>query len=272
MRRVPPSGFDADKFLSAIYWHQGWDIFPGIRTPGRSGVDAIMERVGFPQDLSGKRVLDIGAWNGCAAFECERRGASDVVALSLERSDSGFDQLKDLLQSERCRFVRGSIYNLDPGELGKFDIVLCFGVIYHLRYPVLGIDNLRRVARGSLFIESHVLDNCLLGEGGSSKRIYKLSGFHGWLARLSLIQFIKSDELYGDPSNWFSPSMSALAGLLETAGFTVNAEQKIGERGYFGCDVNPGLPPFLQQSYEGQLYDEAGLDRLLGAKTDWQLG
>src|ERR1700730_4683349 len=105
MRRTPPSGFDADKFLSPIYWHQGWDIFPGIRTPGRSSVETIMERVGFPQDLRGKRVLDIGAWNGCASFECERRGASEVVALSLEGSDSGFDQLSELLQSERSPFV-----------------------------------------------------------------------------------------------------------------------------------------------------------------------
>lgn len=226
-----------------------------------------MERVGFPADLTGKRVLDIGAWNGCASFECERRGAREVVALSLEHPDSGFNQLKDVLQSERSRFVRGSIYNLDAGELGKFDVVLCFGVLYHLRYPMLGIDNLRRVASGALFVESHVLDNCLLREGG--KRRYKLAGIHGWLSRLSLIQFYQSDELYGDSSNWFSPSMSALAGLLESAGFTVDFARTQDDRGYFGCRVKPGLPPFLQQSYEGQLYDEAGLARLLGAKAAW---
>lgn len=271
MRTAPPPGFDAERFLASIYWHQGWDIFPGVRTPGPSGVETIMERVGLPKDLTGKRVLDIGAWNGCASFECERRGASEVVALSLEDSSSGFDQLKDLLESERSRFISGSIYNLDPNELGKFDIVLCFGVIYHLRYPVLGIDNLRRVARGALFVESHVLDNCLLGEGGSRNRIYRLSGLHRWLARLSLIQFHKGDELYGDTSNWFSPSMSALAGLLETAGFTIDTMRAVGDRGHFGCRVTRGLPPFLLNSYEGERYSEGRLDRLLGPRKDWDV-
>ncbi|MBV8585174.1 MAG: DUF1698 domain-containing protein, partial [Verrucomicrobia bacterium] len=162
MRLVPPSGFDAEKFLKGIYWHQTWEIFPGIQTPGRSPVETIAERVGLPSDLTGKRVLDIGAWNGCTSFECERRGAREVVALTLEDPDSGFNQLKDLLKSERTTFVRGSIYNLDPRELGKFDVVLCFGVIYHLRYPVLGIDNMRRVATGELYVESHILDHCVL--------------------------------------------------------------------------------------------------------------
>jgi len=33
----------------------------------------------LPEDLAGKSVLDIGAWDGFFSFECERRGASRVV-------------------------------------------------------------------------------------------------------------------------------------------------------------------------------------------------
>jgi tRNA (mo5U34)-methyltransferase len=95
MRSSPPAGFDVQSFFEGTYWHQGWEIFPGIRIPGPSPVEYIMERVGFPRNIAGKRVLDVGAWNGCSSFECERRGAGEVVALSLEDPTAiGFNKVK----------------------------------------------------------------------------------------------------------------------------------------------------------------------------------
>jgi tRNA (mo5U34)-methyltransferase len=32
-------------------------------------------------DLTGKRVLDVGAWDGFWTFECLKRGAREVVAI-----------------------------------------------------------------------------------------------------------------------------------------------------------------------------------------------
>ena len=70
--------------LAAIFenkvWHQRWEIAPGIFTPGGNDVAQIMDLAGVPASLTGKRVLDIGAWNGCCSFECERRGAAEVIA------------------------------------------------------------------------------------------------------------------------------------------------------------------------------------------------
>ena len=121
--------------LNNYYWHQAWDIFPNISTPGRLPVAVVLERTGVPERLDGKRVLEVGAWNGCASFECERRGAREVVALSLKDPDqSGFNWLKSIADARQTSYVRGSIYNLDPQVLGTLDIVLCLGVLYHLRY------------------------------------------------------------------------------------------------------------------------------------------
>jgi tRNA (mo5U34)-methyltransferase len=133
------------------------------------------------------------------------------VVLSLEDpAVTGFDYLANLIGSERTRYVRGSIYDLDPDQLGVFDMVICFGVIYHLRYSVLGIDNLRRIAGNQLFLESQILDNDMIDF--STGRGQPL----GEMARFSLLQFYQGKELYGDSSNWFSPSMVALIGLIET--------------------------------------------------------
>lgn len=229
-----------------------------------------MDLAGVPKDLSGKRVLDIGAWNGCTSFECERRGASEVVALTLEGPNEGFNQLKELLESTRTEFVQGTIYDLDPRRLGKFDIVLCFGVIYHLRYPVLGIDNLRRVTRGTLHLETHLLDNCVVVDNEQKRTLEQIApGLDG----LSLLQFYAGMELYGDPSNWFSPSLSALVGLVSTAGFEVESALKQSDRGYLRGRSVPGKPKFLGSAgntYEGVVYRESGLERLFGPIELWE--
>src|SRR5713226_8698296 len=115
--------------LTPYYWHQRWEIEPGVFTPGVNDVGMLLNAVRFPDRIDGLRVLDIGAWNGCFSFECERRGASEVVAYSLENPDeSGFNRLKSLLNS-RVSYIEGSVYALSPEKLGFFDVILFFGVL-----------------------------------------------------------------------------------------------------------------------------------------------
>src|SRR5271154_485005 len=122
----PPAGFDAQQAFEGINWYHRWEVFKGISTPGRRPVDMLCTKTQMPHHLVGKRVLDIGAWNGCFSFECERRGASEVVAYSLENPDvAGFRRSRDLLGSQ-VKYVQGSVYTLNPDELGEFDLVLFF--------------------------------------------------------------------------------------------------------------------------------------------------
>src|SRR5438874_1190950 len=57
----------------------------------------------IPADLRGKTVLDIGAWDGFFSFECERRGASRVLAIDTyawdEHGMDGFLLAKEVLAS-----------------------------------------------------------------------------------------------------------------------------------------------------------------------------
>src|SRR5262245_53605468 len=43
----------------------------------------------IPEDLTGKTVLDIGAWDGFFSFEFERRGAKRVLAIDTYAWDKG---------------------------------------------------------------------------------------------------------------------------------------------------------------------------------------
>jgi len=56
--------------------------------------------VALPGRLDGKRVLDIGTYDGFFAFECERRGAQ-VVAMDVHPIDLRcFKLARDLLKSK----------------------------------------------------------------------------------------------------------------------------------------------------------------------------
>lgn len=56
------------------YWYHCIDVGHGIVTPGQGGgTPWMLDRIGLPADLTGKRVLDIGAWDGFFTFAAEER-------------------------------------------------------------------------------------------------------------------------------------------------------------------------------------------------------
>jgi tRNA (mo5U34)-methyltransferase len=230
---LPPAGFSKDVFVEGVHWHQGWDLFEGVRLPGRNSVEELSERIQLPSDLMGKRVLDIGAWNGAFSFECERRGASEIVAFSLENPEtSGFNRLKSLLGS-KVKYVTGSVYNLQDYELGTFDIVLFLGVLYHLRYPLLAVDRLREACTNELLIETHIIDEF------SEDPIWR---------------FYPRAELANDPSNWFGPNISAVVTAFQTAGFDISFLESWGSRASFKATPGGPLSAF-ENTYEGQSHE-----------------
>jgi tRNA (mo5U34)-methyltransferase len=52
------------------------------------------------------------------------------------------------------RFDVGDIENPRIRELGRFDLVVCFGLLYHLENPFLAIRNLRALTGSALILES----------------------------------------------------------------------------------------------------------------------
>ena len=216
---LPPAGFDPKQAFEGIHWHQSWEVFRGFSTPGRNRISFYCAKTRLPTDLKGKRVLDIGAWNGCFSFECERRGASEVVAYSLENPVvSGFTRLKEMLGS-RVEYVQGSVYSLSPEVVGEFDLILFFGVLYHLRYPLLAIDRIRCVSRGNVLIETHTLTSWhllrpplwLLGVLLNLSALFRST---------PLWRQYKEFELHPeDQSNWFGPNIAAVIEAFESAGF-----------------------------------------------------
>lgn len=188
-------------------------------------------------DLSGKTVLDIGAWDGYFSFEAERRGAARVVALDhyawsvdqalqqrrtserVARGEpipswhedpelwqpealpgrAGFDLARRRLAS-RVEPVVGDFMTMDLDALGTFDVVLFLGVLYHLQDPLAALRRLAQVTGGVAIVETV----CMVVPGWEHHALWEI--FEG-------------NELDGDPSNWWACNAAGLVAMMRTAGF-----------------------------------------------------
>jgi tRNA (mo5U34)-methyltransferase len=61
------------------FWYHRIELPGGVVTPGWAPVNQEAYRI--PADLTGLRVLDVGAWDGFWTFEALKRGAREVVAI-----------------------------------------------------------------------------------------------------------------------------------------------------------------------------------------------
>jgi tRNA (mo5U34)-methyltransferase len=152
-------------------WYHTLDLGGGVVTEGMFDHRPVLDRYLVPDDLSGQRCLDVATMDGFWAFEMERRGAVEVVALDLEDPEQldwpaslrdgtvktldiekglRFDLAKRALDS-RVRRVLRSVYELDT-DLGLFDFVFCGDLLVHLKDPITAVENIRKVCRGSATI------------------------------------------------------------------------------------------------------------------------
>ncbi len=184
-----------------VNWYHSIELPDGRVTPGHQSLDRLRWRIAqfpIPADLTGKRVLDIGAWDGWFTFEMERRGATVVAADSTECP--GFLEARRLLGS-KAEYVIEDVCRLDPHRLGRFDIVLFLGVLYHLKHPLLALERVCELSTDLVCVESYVTD-----DGSES-------------AATPRMEFYETTELRGQFDNWVGPNTACLTALCRTAGF-----------------------------------------------------
>jgi tRNA (mo5U34)-methyltransferase len=239
MSVAPPVGAGLAERVAAVeQWYHTMELAPGVVTPGFFDTRKVVDTVRLPPSLAGKRCLDVGTFNGFWAFEMERRGAADVVAIDVpdphrwdwpasaseealraftqrKAQDTGFAVARDALGSE-VEWLPVSLYDLDPADHGRFDFVYLGSLLMHLRDPVGALMRVRGVCDGALL----VVDNVDLG----------LSLLTGNRPAASL-------DGVGRPW-WWRPTVAGLVRMVEAAGFRVAAPPR-----RFRMPPGPGSPP-----------------------------
>jgi len=207
--------------LGRTGWWHSFEAPGGRLIQGVSSVASQKMRIAqfpIPDDLSGKRVLDIGTWDGWFAMEMERRGA-EVVAID-RFENPRFHEIHELLGS-RVDYRQISVYDLDPNQIGRFDIVLFMGVLYHLKHPLLALERVCSVAKDLVAVESFVLkDRHRPGLGVETQ---------------PLMEFYENDEFGGEFDNWVAPTVPCLLSFCRTAGFVRVELNNVHE---YGAAVN----------------------------------
>jgi tRNA (mo5U34)-methyltransferase len=218
----------------AFGWYHTIDLGNGVVTKGISVQET---SAGVIPDVTGRSVLDIGAWDGKFSFAAEQAGAARVVALdhyawgvdfvargaywaeciangtlpdqSRDETDfwrpdlpgqRGFNFAKAALGS-KVEPVVGDFQKIDLDVLGAFDVVLYLGVLYHMKEPLTCLERLRAVTKEVAVIETEAVH---------------IQGFDNEV----LMQFHAGSDLRVDFGNWYVPTIAALHNLCRAAGFS----------------------------------------------------
>jgi tRNA (mo5U34)-methyltransferase len=190
-----------------ILWFHSIDLGHGIVTPGskspaihRAEYAAVFD----PVELSGRSVIDIGAWNGAYSFEAKRRGAARVLATDHYvwnhpelRGRDGFELARSVLDIDlEAKDI--DVPSLTRDSVGTFDVVLFLGVFYHLLDPIAALQQVARCAREVLIVETHT-DALEIN-------------------RPAMIMY-PGVELDKDETNWWGPNPACMVALLKECGF-----------------------------------------------------
>lgn len=160
--------------VAKLHWYHTMELAPGVVTPGWLDTRKVAGEVPLPATLAGKRCLDVATFNGFWAFEMERRGAREVVGIDVldpaawdwpsgsdpetiailaerQADGRGFEIARRALGSSVERLER-SVFDLDPDDVGRFDVVYLGSLLVHLRDPVTALERVRSVCAGSLVV------------------------------------------------------------------------------------------------------------------------
>ena len=203
-------------------WYHSIELAPGALTPGMVDLRGVAPRV-LPDRIEG-RALDLGTFDGFWAFELERRGAEEVVAVDvaeagdaewpphrrarLEREAAelgvelglGFRLAADALGSQVRRVV-ADVRTLAPDDVGgPVDVAFVGSLLLHLRDPVGAIERIRGTLR----------------PGGTLLALEPVSMRETLLSpRRPVARFQPLETTF----NWWLPNLAALRGWLRTGGF-----------------------------------------------------
>jgi tRNA (mo5U34)-methyltransferase len=211
-------------------WYHTLDLGNGVVTKGMFDHRGHEHRYLLPEDLTGMRCLDIGTMDGFWAFEMERRGAAEVVAVDIEDPEAldwpaslraktvktmdeekpiRFNLAKEALGSKVRRELR-SVYEVDT-DLGEFDLVFCGDLLVHIKDPETAVERMRRVSRGSAIVVNPI----------------KRFRFH---EKTPMAEFDGIDEF-----QWWVTNLEGLKRIVLAAGFSrVEAAKPFELPGTFG--------------------------------------
>jgi hypothetical protein len=122
-------------------------------------------------DYADARILDLACLEGLFAIEFARMGASTVGLEIREAHLAKARFVQKVHGLARCQFVKGDVRDI-PKELGRFDVIICAGILYHLDFPDC-VHFLKDIAARATDLV--IVDSCFAYEDVSLHTVHKVS-------------------------------------------------------------------------------------------------
>jgi hypothetical protein len=172
-----------------------------------------------------------GRWGEITGVDlaCHQGYFSNVLAAKGCRRVLGIDAREEHVRDaeliraaydrKNLEFRAGDVTTLEPAQLGTFDIVLMFGLIYHLENPIAAIRVARALTRRICLIETQIAPN-LTGnvEWGCNRYIKPLVGVLAVVDEWEDLHHATAQAGLADIA--LVPSLEGLLWIMKRAGFS----------------------------------------------------
>ncbi|CAN5377725.1 hypothetical protein BH10ACI3_BH10ACI3_18300 [soil metagenome] len=168
-----------------------------------SRVDDMFEA--FP---NAKSVLELGSLEGGHSFAMAKRPSTQSV-LALEARSQNIERatfVNEVLRNEKVKFIEADIEKTELADFGKFDVVFCSGLLYHLMEPWKLVEQCRQISPNIYISTQYACENEAKRFSNGYRGKWYREG--GWL-----------DPLSGVSKYSFWLSMGSLINLLTKNGF-----------------------------------------------------
>jgi tRNA (mo5U34)-methyltransferase len=171
----------------------------------------------FGESIAQSTAIDIACHQGYFSTQLAQMGARDVLAVDARAEHvADANLIREALHLGNLRVQQADVHALTPESLGRFDIVLMLGLIYHLENPVGALRVAHALTRRICLVETQIVPGMTgMVDYGSYRFVRPLKGSFGIID--------ETEETHGPEASTTGiclvPSLEALMWIMRKIGF-----------------------------------------------------
>ena len=187
-------------------------------------------RGAFPDGAARASAMDLACHQGWFSWKLRQFGFGSVHGIDARQPHVDDARLiTSAMGVEHVAFSRGDVHGLTPAIVGTHDLVLCFGLLYHLENPVGALRVARSLCKRLCLIETQVAPGQTgVVDYGSYRFVKPIEG--------SFVIVDETDETHGPEASTLGisliPSLEALHFILRKVGFSRVETLPVPDDGY----------------------------------------
>ncbi|MHC1742031.1 MAG: class I SAM-dependent methyltransferase [Syntrophobacteraceae bacterium] len=152
MAEFPPAFW----FTQVVYRNAESPIHPNRRLAENNEMKQSLLTDWIMDAVKGKRVLDLFSANGAFACLAALGGAREVVGVEFSEDRVKCAEFVAGTLNTDCRiqFRHGDVYKIADYFDEPFDVVMCFGGLYHVADPAYVLRQIRMLTKERLFVQT----------------------------------------------------------------------------------------------------------------------